>query len=302
MLPIDVADRERATVGGVVATNAFGRRRQRYGTVKDVIVGVTLIRPDGTLARGGGKVVKNVAGFDLPKLMTGALGTLGAIASVTCRVHPIPEARGAAMLRFESSDAVARVSRAIVDARLEPESLTLYNYDTLVVTFGGTPGGVAEQMRTLLERVAPANGAAECRELVDDEPESYDQRERAVRRDGEWRFTIAAQHALPVWTLGSFVAAPPLAVPVAYPLLGFAFHAYAALGQDAPQQCADLRAHVATHTGGHGRVAVTAMPDDARGGIDAWGAPPPSLELMRALKSRFDPLGLCNPGRFVGGI
>ncbi|MEA2688067.1 MAG: glycolate oxidase binding subunit, partial [Candidatus Eremiobacteraeota bacterium] len=77
MLPLDAADRERATVGGVVATNAYGRRRQRYGTAKDLIIGVGIVRPDGVRARGGGKVIKNVAGFDLPKLMVGSLGTLG---------------------------------------------------------------------------------------------------------------------------------------------------------------------------------------------------------------------------------
>ncbi len=81
MLPLDAADRGSATVGGVVAANAYGRRRLRYGTAKDLIVGVGIVRPDGVRARGGGKVVKNVAGFDLPKLMVGSLGTLGAIAT-----------------------------------------------------------------------------------------------------------------------------------------------------------------------------------------------------------------------------
>ncbi|MDQ6941771.1 MAG: FAD-binding oxidoreductase, partial [Candidatus Eremiobacteraeota bacterium] len=96
MLPLDVADRSRSTVGGVVATNAYGRRRQRYGTAKDLIVGVGLVRPDGVRARGGGKVVKNVAGFDLPKLMVGSLGTLGAIATVTFRLYPIAHTTRAA--------------------------------------------------------------------------------------------------------------------------------------------------------------------------------------------------------------
>ena len=77
MLPIDVGDRGRATVGGAIATNAFGARRHRYGSIKDLIVGIEIVRPDGVSARGGGKVVKNVAGFDLPKLMVGSLGTLG---------------------------------------------------------------------------------------------------------------------------------------------------------------------------------------------------------------------------------
>ena len=91
MLALDPPWADRATLGGVVATNAFGPRRTRYGGVRDLIIGVTLIRADGTRARGGGKVVKNVAGFDLPKLMVGSLGSLGLISTVTFRLHPLPE-------------------------------------------------------------------------------------------------------------------------------------------------------------------------------------------------------------------
>ncbi len=294
MLPLDVADRERATVGGLVATNAYGRRRQRYGTVKDLIVGVGIVRPDGVRARGGGKVVKNVAGFDLPKLMVGSLGTLGAIATVTFRLYPIPQTTRAAALTFEHAVDVAAATRALLERRLEPESVALYNYDTLVVSIGGTQRGVDAQMATLLNEIAPAT-AARARELSDLERQSYEQRERAVRRDGAWRVRIAAPPSTAVATLGSFVEAPPLAVPVAYPLLGVAYHAYA----DAPT---GVRERVAAETRGAGHVVITAMPDAARGSVDAWGPPPPSFALMRALKTNFDPQGLCNPGRFIGGL
>ena len=94
-LAIDAAEPERTTIGGAIATNLYGGRRLRYGSVKDTIVGIEIVRPDGTRARGGGKVVKNVAGFDMPKLMVGSLGTLGAIAAATFRVHPVAERRAA---------------------------------------------------------------------------------------------------------------------------------------------------------------------------------------------------------------
>ena len=90
-LALDPPLPERATVGGIVAANAFGPRRARYGSVRDLIIGVTIVRADGVVAHGGGKVVKNVAGFDLPKLMVGSLGTLGLIATATFRLHPLPE-------------------------------------------------------------------------------------------------------------------------------------------------------------------------------------------------------------------
>ena len=90
-LVVDVAEPERATVGGAIAANAFGPRRMRYGSLKDLILGVTLVRADGTAARAGGKVVKNVAGFDLSKLVVGSYGTLALVTAATLRVHPQPE-------------------------------------------------------------------------------------------------------------------------------------------------------------------------------------------------------------------
>jgi len=308
MLPLDVADRARSTVGGAVATNAYGRRRQRYGTAKDLIVGVGIVRPDGVRARGGGKVVKNVAGFDLPKLMVGSLGTLGAIATVTFRLYPIAQTTRAVALTFEHTDDIAAATRALLERRLEPESVALYNYDTLVVSIGGTTQGVDAQMTTLFGDIAPAC-SARPRELSELERESYEQRERAVRRDGAWRMRVVAPPSTGVATLGAFVEAPPLAVPVAYPLLGVAYHAYAdapaATGTDGAHDgrpIAGVRERVAAETRGAGHVVIAAMPDAARGTVDAWGPPPPSFALMRAMKHNFDPNGLCNPGRFIGGL
>jgi glycolate oxidase FAD binding subunit len=297
MLPLDVADREHATVGGLVATNAYGRRRQRYGTAKDLIVGVGIVRPDGVRARGGGKVVKNVAGFDLPKLMVGSLGTLGAIATVTFRLYPVAETTRAAALTFEFADDVAAAARALIERRLEPESVALYNDDTLVVSIAGMQRGVDAQMATLLDEIAPAT-SARARELTDLERESYEQRERAVRRDGAWRLRITAPPSTGVARLGALAEAPAVAVPVAYPLLGVALRAYA----DAPAPLAGVRDHVTAETRGTGRVVISAMPDAARGSVDAWGPPPPSFALMRAMKHNFDPHSLCNPGRFIGRL
>jgi glycolate oxidase FAD binding subunit len=305
MLPLDVADRARATVGGVVAVNAYGRRRQRYGTAKDLIVGVGIVRADGVRARGGGKVVKNVAGFDLPKLMVGSLGTLGAIATVTFRLYPIPAATRAVLLQFTAVEPIGDVAREIVARRLEPESVALYNYRTLVVTFSGMAAGVDAQMRALIDIASPCG--AEPSELSELEREAYEQRERAVRRDGPWRLRVIAPPSEPVVTAVGGVAAAPMAVPVAYPMLGVGLHAFsetvegdAAAQPDRPVR--DLRETVARATHGRGHVVFDAIPDAARSLVDAWGPPPPAFELMLAMKAKFDPLGLCNPGRFIGGL
>ena len=99
MLALDPPWAGRATIGGLVATNAFGPRRTRYGSIRDLIIGISIVRADGTEARGGGKVVKNVAGFDVPKLMVGSLGTLGLIATVNFRLHPLARGAGDGALR-----------------------------------------------------------------------------------------------------------------------------------------------------------------------------------------------------------
>ena len=163
-------------------------------------------------------------------------------------------------------------------------------------------------MATVLGEIAAA-ASAHATELSELECESYEQRERAVRRDGVWRLRIVAPPAYPVARLGTFVAAAPLAVPIAYPLLGVALHASArAPCRPSPRTTAPTgrwptcASASPRETGGSGRVVMHAMPDAAREAVDAWGPPPPSFALMRALKDRFDPHGLCNPGRFVGGL
>jgi glycolate oxidase FAD binding subunit len=286
MLPIDAIDRAHATIGGVVAANSAGRRRGRYGTAKDLIVGVTIVRPDGVRARGGGKVVKNVAGFDLPKLMVGSLGTLGAIATVTLRLYPVPEASGAVVARVADDASIARICDALVACRLEPESVALYNGEALVITFAGTRAGVDAQV------AATRTLAPDVTDLTELERLSYDQRESAVRRDGAWRFRLTAPPREALAICARRVSAEPAnAVPVVYPLLGIGW-----------QSAADANPREIDAARARGAVVVHAMPDAARGEVDAWGPPPPSFPLMRALKERFDPHGLCNPGRFVGGL
>jgi glycolate oxidase FAD binding subunit len=296
MFPLDVVDRARVTVGGAIATNAFGRRRVRYGTIKDLILGVEIVRPDGTPSRGGGKVVKNVAGFDLPKLMVGALGSLGAIATATFRVYPVPPVVRAVALTIAARTQLDDVLAAMVETRLVPESVVLYGNASLVITFTGNAAGVDAQMTTAQE-IARAHGA-EARELSDLERESYDQREQAVRRDGAWRLRVTAPPARMAAGIAISLAASPLAAPVEYPTVGVSLHAYAEGDYDLDS----VRAHVARETNGAGAVVVTEMPDTARGSVDAWGAPPPAFALMKTLKQRFDPSEIANTGRFIGGL
>ncbi len=293
-LAFDVPDPERTTIGGAIATNAYGRRRLRFGPIKDNIVGIAIVRPDGVVAHGGGKVVKNVAGFDIPKLMVGALGTLGAIVSATLRVHPRSEHGAAVALRNLTAAGVLRVCADIDEAALVPTSIVAFDdggerYDC-VVAFDGFRGGVDEQVRSM-------TGIAERLRCDASQPspaelELLEARERSARCEAPWRVHLGAAPT----KLAEFLARNDMAGigRIYYPAIGSAILTANALSAATIERWrSDLDA---------GTVVVNAMPLAARGAIDAWGTPPPSWPIMRQLKTNFDPKGLCNPGRFVGGI
>ena len=303
MFPIDVGDRGRATVGGAIATNAFGARRHRYGSLRDMIVGVEFVRPDGTRARGGGRVVKNVAGFDLPKLAVGSLGTLGAIASATLRVHPRPETSTTIVVRnqrrnVEEGDPLAA---AFLAAQLEPTAIAWHRTvdgDPVYAIFEGSVAAVEAQVGRALGLATQIAGSAAV--ASPGEVAAFWEYERDLRRRGAWRartYTAPAlvnlerDTAIHAWS-GAQLAA-------CYPALGIFF----ASGVDDGRSIDDVTATVRiTRLEALGEAIFHAMPLRWRGYVDAWGDPPPSFPLMRALKASFDPKGLCNPGRFVGGL
>ena len=285
-LALDPPWPDRATIGGIVATSSFGPRRARYGAVRDLIIGVQMIRADGTVARGGGKVVKNVAGFDLPKLACGSLGTLGLIAGATFRLHPLPEMSQTVVVPgLSAADVVAIVARTRA-AQLEPSALAALRgrsgYD-LALCFEGFGKGVQQQVARL-RQLAPS-----ARE-DDGIWASHD----AVRTGGPLRVKVAA--------LGTRLAEvdkalSPLALDfVWYPTLGLGFASGTARGE-AASLVADARAQL-TRRGGS--LVVHAAPAGLR--VDAWGPPPAGFALMQRLKDNFDPGRRLNPGRFVGGL
>jgi glycolate oxidase FAD binding subunit len=296
-LALDAPDPGQTTIGGAIATNLYGRRRLRYGGIKDSIVGIEIVRPDGTRARGGGKVVKNVAGFDLPKLMVGSLGTLGAVVSATFRVFPIEEERVAVVYHSVTVEQIMALCDALVAESLVPASVVAYaasaplRYDCCVM-FEGFALGVEQQVKAATgiafrQRVSAGAYAAQL-------AAQFDEREHAVRTGAAWRLKLSARPAELARFLGSGEV-PPDARCAIYPLLGSAFIAADVL------DAATVTRWRAQLDGGS--VVVAAMPFDARAQLDAWGEPPASaLAIMRRLKTQFDPKGLCNAGRFIGGI
>jgi glycolate oxidase FAD binding subunit len=285
-LALDPPWPDRATIGGIVATGAFGPRRARYGAVRDLIIGVQLVRADGSVSRGGGKVVKNVAGFDLPKLACGSLGTLGLVSSATFRLHPLPEASETVVVPgLAAAEVVALVAR-MREAQLEPVAAIALRagsgYD-LAVCFEGFGKGVEQQVGDLRQLAPSLRGAA-------DEWRRHDE----VRTGGPLRIKVAA--------LGThFPDVDRLVAPLGlrfawYPTLGLGF-ASGAAGEQAASQIADARAELIRRGGS---LVVQCTPPGLR--VDPWGPPPGSFAIMQRLKANFDPDRRLNPGRFVGGL
>jgi glycolate oxidase FAD binding subunit len=283
MLALDPPEPERATIGGLVATGAFGPRRARYGAIRDLIIGVTLVRADGIVAHGGGKVVKNVAGFDLPKLACGSLGTLGMIAGAAFRLHPLPEASVTALVAGVPAERIGALLAGVRQKQLEPSSVVALRADgggfDVGVRFEGFGEGVAHQVG----RFADGTGAEP---LVDDA--GFWRRHDAVRAGGPVRVRCATLPSqLPA--VAALFEGAELAL---YATLGIAF-----IAGDLTAQA--IRAAREKLVAGGGWLIVETASDKE---LDPWGPVPGSFEIMKQLKQRFDPERRLNPGRFVGGL
>jgi len=305
-LAIDPLGGDGATIGGMLATNAYGPLALRYGTLKDLIVGIELVRADGIIAHAGGKVVKNVAGFDVSKLIVGSLGTLAIVTKATFRVHPLPETTR--RLAFNAKiDRVFPFVLALREAQLEPASIAVY-VGTAARAGGAATGGSEATIEVVFEGFGPGVEAqsATCQDV-------------AAARDVRIGENVASRVTLSVAPEGRVVEGqrkytlkatfPPAQFErVAREIKGeaLAFPSLGVMHFDCPSTSlgmttvARLRTTLFESLGG--TLVVQEMPQEWRGKIDAWGTPPPAFKLMRALKERFDPDYRLNPGRFVGGL
>jgi glycolate oxidase FAD binding subunit len=282
------APEEGATLGGVVSANASGPRRLRYGTTRDLLIGVTVVLADGTLASAGGKVVKNVAGYDLGKLYTGAHGSLGVVVQTIWRLHPVPKARRVVVLDLEDPLDAGPLALRLSRSTLTPTAVELLaapgTAARLVVLFESIPESVQVQARA-------ATGLLGGGVEQEEPPPGFGQRPGA---DDDLRLRLAFAPAalsevLELLPRGTAVAASACT--------GVAYAALAAA--DVPTALPRLRAGLARHDG-------TAVVLHARPGhypdLDHWGPVGDALELMRRVKDQFDPDRRMSPGRFVGGL
>jgi glycolate oxidase FAD binding subunit len=277
-LALDPAEPD-ATIGGVVATAASGPRRLRYGTPRDLLIGITVVLADGTVARSGGKVVKNVAGYDLGKLFTGSFGTLGVIASCTFRLHPLPLAQR--VVSVSTPDPGPAV-RALLRSPAQPSAIEWDGQalHVLIETTDAAADAQAAQVRAIV-------GGAIAGGL----PPGFGAR---PWRDGD--IGLKVTHRL------STLSPAVLALHAVLPGARVSAHAGSGVilaGWNGDPSCIDgLRDEIAAYDG---TVVVVTAPDEAKRALDVWG-PVPGLPVMRRIKQQFDPDGRMNRGRFVDGI
>jgi glycolate oxidase FAD binding subunit len=293
----------KATVGGVIATNDSGALRLKYGGLRDLIIGMTIVLADGTIAKTGGKVVKNVAGYDLHKLMTGAFGTLGVIAEVNFRLHPMERALQTWSITTSDAFDLDKPLRALLDSQLAPVSAQVRcgpksaSLDVRLASSEKQKDG--QQFE--LETIAGGLPLTFAKDFV------WDERERLAaafeHSDGSIERAIL-KISLPHDEICNFLARvqhiPPdvsaHAVAQANGLLLLAL-------EGAPIALARMIRTVRVEIAELGGITfVQTMPDALRESIDAWDEPTASIALMRKIKKQFDPNRTLNPGRFVGGI
>jgi glycolate oxidase FAD binding subunit len=264
-----------ATVGGLLATGDAGPAALVYGSLRDLVIGITLVLPDGTIAKSGGHVIKNVAGYDLAKVLHGSYGALAVVAEVVLRLHPVPKAAVTLELPGTLAEA-AEVAARVLGAPIEPAALEWTSDDVLLLRLEGTESALpdrADRVREVLgagARIADDDPWVRHAEITRGDPDS------AVLRIGVRPSRLSALLAsLPATTatvgLGSGVAT--VTVPAG----------------------AVAEAHAAVHAAG-GTSVLRARPTGAH--LPAWGPAPSAVAVLRAVKQAFDPDNRLGPGRF----
>jgi glycolate dehydrogenase FAD-binding subunit len=279
-----------ATIGGVVATADSGPLRHRYGAPRDLVVGVTVALSDGTIARAGGTVIKNVAGYDLAKLFSGAFGTLGLILSVNVRLHPLHETSVTALGSASDPAVLTGAAVALCAAPLEFEALDVAWRDGRGGLLARCAGREAPRRARRAAALMAEAGLSET-DITDEDGPLWE-RQRAGQRSAD---RAILRVSAPTTALGAVLGAADACEAT---LVG-----RAALGSSFVEVDPDAVGRLREGLPAGARSVLLDAPRALRTAEDPWRAEPgPGLELMRSVKARFDPAHTCNPGLFVGGI
>lgn len=289
-----------ATVGGLIATADAGPSVLRYGTLRDLVIGATLLLADGTLARTGGEVIKNVAGYDLAKLVHGSLGTLAVIVEVILRLHPLPAATATLRVPCDAAEAYA-LGGELLRRALEPTALEWCD-GLLLARFEGTGPGLADTARQA-RRLAGAD--ADWWETTDDwsgtsTPDWQRVADTTLGAPGDTVLRVGTRPSLLPWLVERVraLAAGYGVTAAVRGSLGAGVHdvRIRAGAPDPAGFLTELRADI--HRQG-GTSTVIRWGDGLAATLPAWPEPPPAQPLLKAVKQAFDPAGRLGPGRFA---
>jgi glycolate oxidase FAD binding subunit len=294
---------ERATIGGALSTNDSGALRLRFGSLRDLIIGVTLALPDGTLASSGGKVVKNVAGYDLPKLATGALGTLGVITRAVFRLHPLAKFTATLTCPTDRMGPTEKLFAQILDSKLAFSALQARFPDSsraqffMDILFEGTRQGIAAQIEHLKSLASPLV-------FTPADAAVWGARQNLFIPSGESAAisSVLKMSTLPANAIATIETFTSMATRIRFSAViqatGLGTIRLTGDKQEIGSVADGFRKAIESASG-----SLVALDHPLQNdGFDAWGTPGDALPLMRAVKSRLDPKNTLNPGRFAGGV
>lgn len=303
-LPLDPAYPESATIGGIVATADAGSWRHRYGGVRDLVLGLSFVRADGKIAKAGGRVVKNVAGYDLMKLFAGSYGTLGIISQVTFRLYPIPDDSITVVITGEDS-AIATATKTLLASSLTPtaadllspllvKKLDLGDGMGLLARFQSIPESVEEQGNAI-SSIAQQLGLKVRIDRHNDEAELWQKLQKIM--------TLPDSDAAVTSKIGIL---PSAAVNLLKKIDGLAIvHVGSGLGrlhldgEDSLNRIKQIRSIVEEN---RGFLTILESPAGLKQQIEPWGYTGNALEIMRKIKKQFDPENILNADRFIDVI
>jgi glycolate oxidase FAD binding subunit len=310
-VPFDAPYPERSTIGGIVAANFNGARRGCYGSVRDLVIGMKVALPTGERIKAGGKVVKNVAGYDMCKLFVGSLGTLGIITEVTMRMTPIAETEATIRVSGELTK-LLELARQLSKSSLLPAAVLLLNGDasdaahnrqrgwSLAVRAEGFEETVARHLNELTSMANNFGLSAET--FKDASHEAFWDGIREFPLLAErlvYRVTLPraapAEFLKTVAGLDSADIRPAIVSDLAAGILWIAYATNQAVAVDFEKLISLAGQH-------RGQAIVLVSPPEFKLAVDVWGPAPAAFFLMRRIKQQFDPKGLMNPGRFVGRL
>jgi glycolate oxidase FAD binding subunit len=309
LVPLGPAWGEEATIGGILATNASGPSRHAHGTPRDFTIGMKVVTADGRVTKAGGRVVKNVAGYDLCKLYIGSLGTLGVIVEAAFKLTPMPKVERTVIAAFETPGRACTFAAELQRRRLSLRAVQLLNATAasaveltrqglcaLVLDLAGTPQAVERTRREIGDLAQDA-----AADLRDEENAAKAWASRMRLGSTEEARLLCKATALPTHLPALIesleaVDGPPH-IP-ALPTVGILYASWPRL-EDAEAAVGRLRTAVSAVDGS---LILERCPLDIKPRLDVFGDPPPSFDLMRRVKERFDPKSVLSPGRYLGRL